>query len=190
MPASDFTPPDARQFREAMGLFATGVAVVAAHAGDEVHGMTANSVTSVSLEPMLLLFCPAKQSRLAQVLGPGVPFSVNFLRADQQAISVYFAGRWREAEPPPFHFAPLGAAPGLVGSLASIACQVRDMIDGGDHWVVIGDVLHLQQGAGQHEPLLFYRGRYRQVDLAGGAAAPDLSAVTNEPVHVHYEPEA
>jgi flavin reductase (DIM6/NTAB) family NADH-FMN oxidoreductase RutF len=62
------------------------------------------------------------------------------------------------------------------------------MVDGGDHWIVIGEVFALQPGSEPREPLLFYRGQYRQVDFGAGAAAPDLSAVTNEPEHVHFEP--
>ena len=64
-----------------MGLFATGVAIIAVPAGGEVHAMTANAVSSLSLDPMLLLFCPAKKAHLSQHLAPGVPFSVNVLRA-------------------------------------------------------------------------------------------------------------
>jgi flavin reductase (DIM6/NTAB) family NADH-FMN oxidoreductase RutF len=74
----------------------------------------------------------------------------------------------------------------LEGALASIACTVKHMVDGGDHWIVIGEVIELQLGPGPHEPLLFYRGRYRQLGGAAGAAAPDLSAVTEEPAHVHF----
>ena len=66
--------PDQRQFRDTMGLFATGVAVIAVPAGDEVQAMTANAVSSVSLDPLLLLFCPAKKSHLSQHLAPAVPF--------------------------------------------------------------------------------------------------------------------
>src|SRR5712675_3448886 len=96
--------PDQRQFRDTMGLFATGVAVIAVPAGEEVQAMTANAVRSLSLDPLLLLFCPAKKAHLSQHLAPNVPFSVNLLRADQVAISTYFAGAWREALPPAFRF--------------------------------------------------------------------------------------
>ena len=74
---------DVRQFRDALGQFATGVAIIAARAGADVQAMTANAVSSVSLEPMLLLFCPAKKSRVARLLEPGLACSVNFLRAGQ-----------------------------------------------------------------------------------------------------------
>src|SRR5712675_1392178 len=72
--------PDQRQFRDTMGLFATGVAVIAVPAGEEVQAMTANAVSSLSLDPLLLLFCPAKKAHLSQHLAPNVPFSVNLFR--------------------------------------------------------------------------------------------------------------
>ncbi len=176
-----------REFRDTMGLFATGVAVIAVQVSDEVHAMTANAVSSLSLEPMLLVFCPAKKARLSKHLLVGVAFSVNVLRAEQQAISSFFAGGWREALPPPYHFVHMGAAPRLEGSLASLLCTVRSIIDGGDHWLVIGEVLDLQRGPAPHEPLLFYRGRYGQVDVSTSGAAPDLGVVTDEPAHIHFD---
>jgi len=176
-----------RAFRDTMGLFATGVAVIAVQAGDEVHAMTANAVSSLSLEPMLLVFCPAKKARLAKHLSTGVAFSVNVLRAEQQAISSFFAGGWRAALPPAYRFVHMGAAPRLEGCLASLLCSVRSIVDGGDHWLVIGAVLDLQRGTAPHEPLLFYRGRYGQIDVSASGAAPDLGVVTDEPAHIHFD---
>lgn len=176
-----------RAYRDTIGLFATGVAVIAAHARGEVHAMTANAVTSLSLEPALLLFCPGKKARFTQYLEPGLAFSVNVLRAEQQALSTFFAGGWKEAAPPPFRFVPLGAAPRLEGSLASIGCVVQQIIDGGDHWVVIGAVQALKTGVAPQQPLLFFRGRYHAIDFTSGAQAPDLAAVRDEPAHVYYD---
>ena len=191
-------PAEARAFRDTMGLFATGVAVIALQTEGEVHAMTANAVSSLSLDPMLLLFCPAKKSRLAQLLAPGVAFSVNLLRAEQQAISTFFAGGQRSTAqadakavapaPPPFRFVPLGAAPRLEGSLATLGCTVRNLIDGGDHWIVIGSVQNLKTGVAPHEPLLFYRGKYGQFGAGLGVPAPDLGDVTDEPAHIFYDP--
>ncbi len=172
--------PDSRAYRDTIGLFATGVAVVAVRAGGEVHAMTANAVSSLSLEPLRLLFCPGKQARFAQFIVPGKAFSVNILRAEQQALSTYFAGGWKQAAPPPFHFASLGETPRLEGCLASIACVVEQLVDGGDHWIVIGAVRALETGSGPHHPLLFFRGRYHAIDFHAGARAPDLAA-SDEP---------
>jgi flavin reductase (DIM6/NTAB) family NADH-FMN oxidoreductase RutF len=178
---------DPRQFRDTIGQFATGVAVIAVHVGEEVHAMTANAVSSLSLEPMLLLFCPAKKSRLSRYLAPDVHFSVNVLRAEQQAVSTYFAGTWQGSAPPPYRFVPMGAAPRLEGSLASLGCAVRSIADGGDHWLVVGEVRQLKQGIAPHEPLLFFKGRYGQLDQRAAVAAPDLGAVTDEPAHIYYD---
>jgi flavin reductase (DIM6/NTAB) family NADH-FMN oxidoreductase RutF len=177
----------AREFRDTMGLFATGVAVIAVQASDEVHAMTANAVSSLSLEPMLLVFCPAKKARLSKHLATGVAFSVNLLRAEQQAISSFFAGGWRETLPPSYRFVHMGAAPRLEGCLASLLCSVRSIVDGGDHWLVIGEVLEMQRGGAPLEPLLFYRGRYGQIDASASGAAPDLGGVTDEPAHIHFD---
>jgi flavin reductase (DIM6/NTAB) family NADH-FMN oxidoreductase RutF len=178
-----------RAYRDTIGLFATGVAVIAVHAGGEVHAMTANAVSSLSLEPMRLLFCPSRKARLAQYLEPDLAFSVNFLRSEQQALSTYFAGGWREPTPPPFRFVPLGAAPRLEGSVASIGCVVQQIIDGGDHLIVIGAVQELKAGIAPQRPLLFFQGRYHAIDFGAGAQAPDLAAVSDEPAHVFYDTE-
>jgi flavin reductase (DIM6/NTAB) family NADH-FMN oxidoreductase RutF len=180
--------PEPRAYRDTIGLFATGVAVIAAHEGSEVHAMTANAVSSLSLKPMRLLFCPGKQARFARCLAPGLAFSVNLLRAEQQSLSTFFAGGWRETAPPPFRFVPMGAAPRLEGSLASIGCVIEQIIDGGDHWIVIGAVHELKAGIAPQQPLLFFRGRYHAIDFRAGTQAPDLAAVSDEPVHVYYDP--
>ncbi len=179
-----------RAYRDTIGLFATGVAVIAARVGNEVHAMTANAVSSLSLEPMQLLFCPGKKARFAQYLEAGLAFSANFLRAEQQALATFFAGGWKDPLPPPFRFVPLGAAPRLEGSLASIGCVVQQIIDGGDHWVVLGAVQELKTGIAPRQPLLFFRGRYHAIDFGAGAQAPDLAAVRDEPAHIYYDPSA
>src|SRR5689334_14427090 len=104
-------PVDPREFRDTIGLFATGVTVVAAQHGDHVHAMTANAVSSLSLRPALLIFGVSKQAKMAAELEIGCPFAINILRADQQALSNYFAGQWLDHEPPHFDFDPWEATP-------------------------------------------------------------------------------
>jgi flavin reductase (DIM6/NTAB) family NADH-FMN oxidoreductase RutF len=180
-------PLDPRRFRNTIGLFATGVAVVVARADQEVLAMTVNAVSSVSLDPMLVMFCPGKQSKLARHIGNLSGFTINILRHDQQALSTYFAGGWKEPAPPPFRLVPSKAAPRLEGSLASIECEPRQVIEMGDHWMVIGRVVDLHTGIHPHRPLLFLAGKYRHVDFSEGAPAPDLSNVHDEPAHIYYE---
>src|SRR3989304_5598960 len=93
-------------FREVIGLFATGVTVIAAESEGEIHGMTANAVASLSLEPTLVLACVNKRALLGDILSRAKGFSINILREDQKALSTYFAGAWSEKTPPPFRFVP------------------------------------------------------------------------------------
>lgn len=179
--------PTPRQFRDTVGLFSTGVAVIIAKAGPEPLGMTVNAVSSVSLDPMLMLFCPGKQSRLAAHIRELEGFTINILRHDQQALSTYFAGGWREAAPPPFRLVPSPSAPRLEGALATLDCTKHQVIEAGDHWVVIGRVIELHTGVLPHRPLLFYSGRYRHVDFSESTPAPDLTNVHDEPAHIYYD---
>ena len=180
--------PNLRRFRDTIGLFATGVAVVIAETGDEPLAMTVNAVSSVSLDPMLVLFCPGKQTRIAQHIERLAGFTINFLRHDQQALSTYFAGGWRESDaPPPFRLVPSKAAPRLEGALACIDCTKHQIIEAGDHWLVLGRVLELHTGVLPHRPLLFYSGRYRAVDFTESTPAPDLTNVHDEPAHIFYD---
>src|ERR1700691_2423108 len=96
--------PDAKSFRETLGLLATGVCVIATQIDGQVHAMTANAVSSLSLDPPLVLFCPAKRARFSQLLPRSSGFSINFLRDEQEALSTYFAGVWQESAPPRYRF--------------------------------------------------------------------------------------
>jgi flavin reductase (DIM6/NTAB) family NADH-FMN oxidoreductase RutF len=177
---------DQRAFRDLAGLFTTGVAIVTLEAAGEVHAMTANAVASLSLDPMLMLFCPAKKARLSEHLEHMRQFTLNYLREDQEALSTYFAGGWKSSLAPPFRFVPSRAGPRLEGSLAAIGCEVERVADGGDHWIVTGRVIALHRGIEPLRPLLFYRGKYRTVDFAEGTPAPDLTQVVDEPPHIFY----
>lgn len=179
--------PDVRRFRDTIGLFATGVAVIVARTDKEVVAMTANAVSSVSLDPMLIMFCPAKQSNLARHVTSLTGFTVNILRHEQQALSTYFAGGWKQSAPPPFRLIASQYAPRLEGSLASIECAHWKTIEMGDHWLVFGQVVGLRTGTPPYDPLVFLSGQYRQVQTATSAPAPDLSDVKNEPAHIYYE---
>jgi flavin reductase (DIM6/NTAB) family NADH-FMN oxidoreductase RutF len=184
---ADPCPPDRRRFRDTMGLLATGVAVIIGRAGDEVLAMTVNAVNSLSLDPMLALFCPGKRTKFAQRLDAMADFTINFLRYDQQALSNYFAGGWRAPDAPPFRFVPWQAAPRLEGSLASLDCELERRVEAGDHWLVVARVRNLHTGVPPHRPLLFFQGRYHEVDFGAGEPAPDLTA-QDEPAQVFYLP--
>ena len=164
----------AKEFRGVAGLFATGVTVIVTETGGQVRGMTANSVTSVSLDPLLMLFCPNRRAHIAQDLPQLRHFTINVLRREQQALSSYFAGGWKEPQPPPFRFLPSPAGPHLENCLASIGCETHQVIEAGDHFMVLGRVIWLHKGAEPHRPLVFMAGQYRSLDRRVADRVPDF----------------
>lgn len=154
---------DSREYRNIIGLFATGVTVVATEFEGELQTMTASAIASVSLEPLLLLVCVGKKLALSDSLGKSEGFTVNILRENQEALSNYFADLWHEEEPPPFSFEPWEGIPRLKGCIASLRCVPYEVFEGGDHRIVVGRVVGLHRGAEPYRPLLYYRSRYRQL---------------------------
>ncbi|MDO8616167.1 MAG: flavin reductase family protein [Dehalococcoidia bacterium] len=153
--------PSEEEFRRVMGRFATGVTIVTTALDGEKHGMTANSVTSVSLEPMLVLVCVDKAADTHDILRRAGIFAVNILSADQAHLSEKFAKKEFEnahgLDEIPHHAAATGA-PVIDGCLAYLDCRTLAEHHGGDHTIFIGEVLDAGQSAG--EPLLLYNGRY------------------------------
>src|SRR5687767_9348253 len=96
---------DPRLFRQTVGQFVTGVTVIATENAGVVHAMTANSFTSLSLDPPLVLFCVGRHTKMGSLIRESGRFSVNILSRDQKDVSSYFAGAWKHAEPPAFSFA-------------------------------------------------------------------------------------
>ena len=91
---------DTKAYRQTIGLFATGVTVLLAKRDDEVRGMTANAVASLSLEPTLVIVCPSKQAHMAEFLNLGNDFTINILSEEQEPLSNFFAGGWRQDKEP------------------------------------------------------------------------------------------
>jgi flavin reductase (DIM6/NTAB) family NADH-FMN oxidoreductase RutF len=178
--------PSEREYRDTIGLFSTGVAVIVASFGGEVSAMTVNAVASLSLSPRLLMFAPGKNTRFAQRIHELRHYTVNILRNEQRSLSTYFAGSWQESVAPPFRFVAAGDALRLEGSLACLECAKQQHLDVGDHWMVIGEVQAVHRGVEPHAPLLFYKGRYRDIDFSHGAPAPDLTDAHDAPEHIYY----
>ncbi len=181
--AADF---DERAFRQTAGQFATGVTIVAMESGDDVLGMTANSFTTVSLDPPMILFCAGKTTRTGNAIHNAQGFSVNILRLEQQALALFFAGMWKESAPPPYHFVPWSGGPRLEGCAAAIGCALHSITECGDHWIVVGRVLELHQGIEPRRPLLFAGGRFGALERPASAAGRDLPSDA-EPILVHYD---
>jgi flavin reductase (DIM6/NTAB) family NADH-FMN oxidoreductase RutF len=152
---------DQRAYRNTIGLFATGVTVMSAEAGGEIHGMTANSVTSVSLDPLLLLVCVERTARMASAITEAGRFGVSILRAEQEDASRYFAGQPGPAYTPAF--IPLGPAQRLEGSMAALACVTERVFDGGDHIIVLARVEALWRAEQPGAPLLYFAGQYASI---------------------------
>ena len=153
-------------YRQIIGQFATGVAVITAAVGGQAHGMTANALCSVSLDPLLVLICVDARAQTCRLIERAGGFAINILAEHQEALSRHFArhstpGEDRMAEIP--HRPGVHGAPILEGTLAYLECRLWATYPGGDHQIFVGEVVEL--GAGQAErPLLFYRGRYAHLE--------------------------
>jgi flavin reductase (DIM6/NTAB) family NADH-FMN oxidoreductase RutF len=147
-------------FRRTLGMFATGVTVLTTRVGGQVHGMTANAFTSVSLEPPLVLVSVDRRARLNALLHEGTRIGVSVLEAGQAALSDRFAGRPVEGAPEP-SFSLVRDTPLVDGALAHLVCRVVRSYWGGDHSLFLGRVEYARYGEG--EPLLFLGGRYERL---------------------------
>lgn len=154
---------DPQEFRAIIGHFATGVTVITAAAGDELQGMTANAVTSLSLDPVMVLICVDKTAHAHRIIEQGGAFTVNILGEHQEDVSRLFAKR---AEPERgalrgqgFRIGTTGA-PVLEDALAYIECRVAEVLTGGDHAIFLGEVVNAAV-VNDVAPLLFFRAQYR-----------------------------
>jgi flavin reductase (DIM6/NTAB) family NADH-FMN oxidoreductase RutF len=160
------TIPSCELFRRVMGSFPTGISVLTVEREPgQVHGMTANSLTSVSLDPLLILVCVDHNARLLSYLQEQRRFGVNILKDTQQQISELFAKPQQDPEEEAqlgvrFQWTATGI-PLLEDALAHLACNVAAQYLSGDHTIFVGEVESLQLKEG--EPLLYHRGQYRSL---------------------------
>ncbi len=163
---------DARELRRVFGLFTTGVTVVTAvNPGPEPVGVTANSVTSVSLDPPLVLWCLANKSSSLSAFKVGAPFAIHILAADQADIALHFARSgatkfdvddwWRSRPSPPV----------INGALARMACHVTDLHPGGDHTIIVGAIDSLESRSAP--PLAFHASRFGRFTVDRGSGEVD-----------------
>ena len=155
-------PPSfsSREFRAALGMFATGVTIVTARTADgQVLGLTANSFNSVSLDPPLVLWSLSQAAASLPAFRAGSHYAINVLAADQKLLAQRFAmkgaDRWAGVE---FNEGACGA-PLLVGSAAAFECFNRSRYEEGDHVIFVGEVERCTWRAGA-SPLLFHGGRF------------------------------
>ena len=154
------------QFRQALGSFATGVTVITLDCEGQVRGMTANAFASVSLDPLLILVCVDRKARTHAHLHARKRFGINILAEDQRTISEYYA------RPTPTHQEAereVGArfdrtahgTPVLHGALTYLECRLHSTQEAGDHTIFIAEVEQVVVREGT--PLLYFRGKYREV---------------------------
>ncbi len=189
VPTSDVEGPiteaaiDPERFRATLGSFATGVSIMTTVLDGVPHGMTASAVSSVSLDPPLVLVCVDRAASMAtQALDAGI-FALSFLGEDQGELATAFADPARPEGDEQFDGvvarAQATGAPVLHGNVGWVDCRLWSVTDGGDHVVLIGEVVAL--GADRDRPLLYYRGafgEFRAVELPEPEATPDTGGAS------------
>jgi len=158
MPGS--SSDDRRRFRDVIGRWPTGVAVITANGPSGPVGLTANAIASLSLDPLLLLVCFDNNARTLPIVRDTGRFAVNVLAAGQDELSRVFASKRPETE----KFADVGhdllhGVPIIAGAHAWIVCDLEELLPRGDHTIGIGAVREMDVGDG--EPLVFHEGAYR-----------------------------
>lgn len=150
-------PATERQFRDALGAFATGVTVITAQSALGPLGITANSFASLSLDPPLVLWSPARFSRRFDAFVEADHFAIHVLGADQRALGTHFARQGHDFDLPDIDLNAQGV-PVLPGCLAVFECVRAAVHEGGDHAIVVGRVLAARHRQGA--PLVFSAGQY------------------------------
>ena len=164
MSADSEVPPGGRliddgvTFRRILGHFATGIVVVTAHDTEPI-GMTCQSFSSVSLDPPLVMFCPARSSKTWPRIRAAGTFAINILAANQEEICRKFAVSGSDKFIGVDWSPGLTGAPILSGVIAHIECRLETVTAGGDHDIVTGRPLHVGEGP-RLAPLLFFRSQY------------------------------
>lgn len=157
-------PPTADEFRRVAGLLATGITVVTTVVDGADHAMTANSFTSVSLDPLLVLVCVERETRFHDALVASGQWAVSVLDASARETAVWLATKGRllegQLDRVPHLRAPVTGAAVVEGSLAFFECSTEATHPGGDHTIFVGRVLAVDTPDPDGRPLLYYRRRY------------------------------
>lgn len=180
---------DQAAFRRIMGQFATGVTIITVQRGDLMHGMTANTFTSLSLDPPMVLFCVGKTARMARLLEGADGFAINILAADQESLSRHFAGRQGEPESEIELLRQGPVAPLVPGSLGALSCTTETMHEGGDHWIVVGRVVELHEPNGEpvKQPLVFFGSRYATLSAQADTRRASAETWTNDAILIYHD---
>ncbi|MEE8057951.1 MAG: flavin reductase family protein [Pseudomonadales bacterium] len=154
---------DSREFRNALGSFATGVCVITANTeGHEAIGMTVNSFTSVSLDPALVLWCLQNDSECGPLFEKVDKFAVNILAADQQDLSTFYARQGDHLLASEHFRISNSGIPVMRGVVTTFECDMWARYPGGDHIILIGEAFAMETNTNK-QPLLFSSGQYREL---------------------------
>ncbi|PZC42060.1 MAG: 3-hydroxy-9,10-secoandrosta-1,3,5(10)-triene-9,17-dione monooxygenase reductase component [Chloroflexi bacterium] len=157
---------ESRDLRNALGRFPTGVTVITSGAPGMEYGMTCQSFTSLSLEPPLVLVCVGNETGMRRIVEETGAFTVNVLSAAQEDLSGFFASSKRPA--PPHQFDDVAYTPGetgtarIRGATTVFDCRLKELLEGGDHRIVVGEVVAFEETA-DDPPVLFFGGAYRRL---------------------------
>jgi flavin reductase (DIM6/NTAB) family NADH-FMN oxidoreductase RutF len=163
-----------QRMREAMSCFATGVAVVTAAQGGQLHGMTVNSLTSVSLEPPLLLVSLMTEARTTAAILAGERFNLSILDCDGSQICGNFAEQGADHYSRVEYELDAAGVPVVSGCLVDFRCAVEAVHPHADHLIIVGSVLAVRRPNPGAEPLVYFGGRLHRGVEESEAAAPVL----------------
>jgi flavin reductase (DIM6/NTAB) family NADH-FMN oxidoreductase RutF len=167
MTTADRTVQDGRQLRGVLGLFATGITIVTS-GGAQPRGMTANSFTSVSIEPPLVLVCVKREAAMHRAIMDCGAFAVSVLSARQERVARHFANRARPRGEREFDLVDWlpgrhTGVPIVSDTLAWLECRLAEVYAGGDHSIFLGSVLDSGRGA-DRDALLFFGGDFHRLN--------------------------
>lgn len=175
---------DTGAFRRAMGRFATGVCVVTALSEGQDHAMTANAFTSVSLDPPLVLVCVERDARFHDAITDAGAWGVSVLDGSARAVSEWLATRGRplhgQLDRIPWRRGPHTGSALLEQAVATLECRTTEVFRGGDHSIVVGEVLAVSATDRPQGALVYHRGRYTTIDAASAAATASPTTRSRE----------
>lgn len=162
--SSHLEPVDPDHYRKAIGRLATGVSIVTTRVGQIDHAMTINSLTSVSLEPVLMLISVEREARFYDAVMEAGQWAVSLLTADAQPTAAWLATRGRplhgQLERVPHHRGPVTDLALMDDALAEFECRTTSTLEAGDHTLVVGEVVSMSIGDDPGDALTYYRGAF------------------------------
>lgn len=153
---------DTREFRNTMGNFASGVTIITTKDEEKFVGLTVNAFSSLSLDPAQILFCIDKSSTSLPAIQKGKAFVVNMLQEQQESVCRNFAKKGGDKFADVDYSISEEGIPILKDNLVTVHCSVHEIYEGGDHFIIVGDVSDFSYDQTKN-PLIFYRGKFESL---------------------------